>query len=470
LYFIGRLLPAAIAFAGVALYTRLLDPVIFGTYALVLSTLYLLGMVGYSWLRVATLRMMSSTDASEDADYAATIAIAFLGTSVLVSAAVVLSLRIWDPSLPLSIDCLAALAAMANNWFEMNVAIVISRIRLLSHGLLQAGRAIVALGATLLLILAGFKAQALLGGFVLGNCAAIGALGLWVPALRGRFRTDIFVRLLRFGWPASAASLSYCITTVQRYLLQIAGGSAAVGVLAAAGDFSTQTIGLLIGTAVLAGQPLAFRAHDLGHNDALREQLRNNARLTFAVGFAAAAGVIVLASSITHVYFGAKFRTDAATIVALTAAYVFIGGFRASYFEQAFEIVKNTRPLVVLTLLRIAACILASLFLIPRFGAIGAAISMLIAEIVTLSVSSIWAMQQISLPFPIVSIARIVLATGAMACVLELIPHRDSPLGLALAIVAGVLTYASALALMHTRKLRTLLTIAPRTLQAGTRP
>ena len=59
-YAAGRILPAAVGFGAIALYTRLLDPASFGAYALLLSTSFLVGMVAYSWLRVASLRMMAS--------------------------------------------------------------------------------------------------------------------------------------------------------------------------------------------------------------------------------------------------------------------------------------------------------------------------------------------------------------------------------------------------------------------------
>jgi O-antigen/teichoic acid export membrane protein len=466
LYFIGRLLPAAIGFGAIALYTRLLDPASFGVYALLLSTLYLVGMVGYSWLRVATLRMMAAVDPAENADYIATIALAFGGVSVLVAATVIVSLRIFEPSLPLSLELLAAGAAVAGNWFEINVAISISRIKLLAYGLLQAGRAIAALLATLLLIWAGLRAQALLGGYLIGNLAAFGAFGIWKPAFRGRVRWDLFVKMVRFGWPSSASSLSYCITTAQRYLLQIAGGSAAVGVFAAAGDFSTQTIGLLIGTATLAGQPLAFRARDLGHHDRLRDQLRNNARLTFAVGLPAAAGVIALAGPVTHVYFGAQFRSGAAVVMSITATFIFLGGLRGSFFEQAFEIVMDTRPLVALMILRIILCLVPSVLLIPRFGAAGAAGSLLISEIVTTTLSGVWAMRVIDLRIPFASLARIIAATGAMVCAIESVPHRDCAVGLGISIAAGIAVYGATLGLLHAGQLRSLLRTQPAGLPA----
>jgi O-antigen/teichoic acid export membrane protein len=43
IYFIGRIFPAAVAFFGISLYTHLLDPASFGTYALLLSISFLVG-------------------------------------------------------------------------------------------------------------------------------------------------------------------------------------------------------------------------------------------------------------------------------------------------------------------------------------------------------------------------------------------------------------------------------------------
>jgi len=454
------MLPAAIAFGGIALYTRLLDPASFGTYALCLSTSFLIGMTGFSWLRVAALRMMATIDPADEPDLAATMAVGFSVAASLVAASIVAGLRLFSPALPWSTVLLTAAGAVASGWFELNVTLLQARLAMVAYGVLQAARATVALTASLLLIAVGLKANALLGGFAAGNCAALGALALWRPALRGSFRRDNFVRLLRFGWPSSAGSLSYFSVTFQRYALESVAGSAAVGIFAAASDFAQQTVGLLIGTATLAGQPLAFRARDLATHDDLAAQLRNNARLVFAVGLASAAGLIALAGPITDLYFGPQFRTNAGLILALCAAVMFVSGLRANYFEQAFEITLETRPVAILTVLRIAGTVGLSLWLIPHFGAVGAALATLLAEIVALGVSIAWAARVVRIPLPLGGFAKIALATAAMICVVELVPGRSSPAGLALAVGAGVVTYAGSVAVMYARQVRALLGFA----------
>jgi len=469
MYVAGRMLPAAIAFGGIALYTRLLDPASFGTYALCLSMSFLIGMAGFSWLRVAALRMAASVDAADEPDLGATMALLFAGTAAIVALTLVAALRIYNPSLPWSSVLLTAAGAVASGWFELNVTLFQARLQLGGYGALQAVRAISALAASLLLIAAGFKANALLGGFAAGNCAALGALGSWRPALRGRFRRGLFAKLWRFGWPSSAASLSYFSVTFQRYALEGVAGGAAVGIFAAASDFAQQTVGLLIGTATLAGQPLAFRARDLASRDDLSAQLRSNAQLVFAVGLASAAGLIALGGPISHLYFGPRFRTDAGTILALAAAVMFVSGLRANYFEQAFEIAFETRPVAIITFLRIALTVVLSLWLIRPLGAIGAALATLAAEIVALAVSVCWAGRVVRMPVPFGAFAKIAAATAAMVLVVDLVPGRYSPAGLALAVGAGVLTYAAILGSMHVRQVLALFGLSVRT-AAGTRP
>jgi O-antigen/teichoic acid export membrane protein len=456
-YVIGRILPAAIGFFGIAIYTRFLDPASFGTYALLLSTSFLFSMTGFAWLKVAMLRNITSIDQADEPDFFATVAVTFGALSVLAAAAMILFLRIYNPALSLWSLTLTAVTAIASAWFELNVAIAQGRMRLVTYGLLQTARAIGILGFSLLFLWAGYKSNALLAGFTLGNCAGFIVLGLWSPALRGTFRLGILKRLLNFGWPASAASLTYFSVTFQRFVLTAAGGAAAVGVFAAATDFAQQTVGLLIGTATLAGQPLAFRARDLGTKDELSEQLRNNARLVFAVGLGSAAGLMALAGPIAHLYFGAKFRLDAGPLLILSAAAMFLSGFRANYFEQGFEIARRTRPVAVIAAFRVVSTVVLSAVLIFRWGAIGAAWATVATEVLGLLLSAIWVRRLMHIPVPVQSFVKIVAATAAMIGVIEFIPSRYSPAGLTCAVLAGLFAFAGSFTLLYLRQMRALL-------------
>lgn len=460
IFFIGRMLPAVITFFAIATYTRLVDPKSFGMYALLISVSLLIGTACYSWLRVATLRLIGSVDDPADqASYMAMILAGFVALSVLVAVAIVVTVRVMRPELPLSSVLLTAGTAIANGWFELNIALSQARFKLKQYGILQASRAVCTFGSSLGLIAAGFKVNALLGGFLMGNASALFACGPWCSAVRGRVEWEIVRRMFGFGWPSSAVSLSGFTATFQRFTIDRIGGNAGVGIFSAATDFAGQTIGLLMGTALIAGQPLAFRARDRGSRDELVSQMRNNARLIFAIGLGATAGMIALARPLADAYFGPDFRADAAPIVMISAAAVFVGGLRSSFFEQIFEIVLDTRPIAVLTACRIVVSAGVSVALIERFGGVGAASASLLVEVVAVVATAIWARRHIDLPLPYDSFAKLTAAAAVMTGVLQLIPSRNGPLGLATAIVAGIVVYGVFVALLHAPTLRARLSL-----------
>ena len=454
LYLVARLLPAAIGFAGIAIYTRLLDPASFGIYALLLSTSFGIGMIGFSWIRVASLRFAATIAAEGEPDLLVTIACAFAVTAAVVTAVILAVVRIYDPNLGWTLALLTAGCAIASAWFELNVTLLQARLQVLGVGLLQMARVIGTLLFSVGLILAGLKAQALLVGFIAGNLAGFGTLALWKSALRGKLDRALLKRFFRFGWPSSASSVSYLSMTFQRFALDAVGGSAIVGIYAAASDFSQQTVGLLMGTATLAGQPLAFRARDLGAKSQLSEQMRTNARLLFAVGFPAAAGLIALADPISAIYLGPRFHVHAGPLMALAAGSIFLSGLRGGYFEQAFEIAFKTRAVALNAFARVALTVAFSLWLIPRNGAIGAGVGLLLAEFIGLLMSVAWARRMMHVPIPVVSWLKIAAATAVMVAVLTLVPLRTTILGLAVAIAAGALAYGGSIALLHVRGIR----------------
>jgi O-antigen/teichoic acid export membrane protein len=457
IYFIGRIFPAAVAFFGISLYTHLLDPASFGTYALLLSISFLVGQTGFTWLRIAALRMLAAVSEKEEPDYLATIATGFFITALVVAGAVYAVVSIYNRALPPIVIVLTVASAVSSAWFEMNITVSQAKGKLVTLAMLQIGRSLAALGATLGLIHFGMKEVALLGGFVVGNMVGLGSTKLWISAFRGQFRSPILARLFLFGWPGSLAAINNVSATFIRYTLEITGSTAAVGIYSSAVDFTNQTISLLIGTASLAGQPLAFRARDQGTHDELIAQLRTNVRLIFTIGLGATVGLIALAGPISHVYFGAKFRafggSTIAEVITISALGVFLAGLRGSYFEQAFEIAFKTWPLVVIMVIRTATTLGVGFFMVRSFGILGAAMTVLGSDIISTIVSFAWGRRLIKMPLPFLSFAKTAVAAAIMVIGMLLIPNRDSLLGLTLAITTGLIVYGVALFVLFGREL-----------------
>jgi O-antigen/teichoic acid export membrane protein len=224
-------------------------------------------------------------------------------------------------------------------------------------------------------------------------------------------------------------------------MLDIVAGTGAVGLYAVSQDFSSQTLLVLIGSISLAGIPMAYRAKDQGGPVALRMQLLANARLLFAVALPATVGLVVLAGPIAHVFFGARFRPGAELIIALIALAAFVAGMRTYYFDQAFELALETRPQAFISAVGTAAVVVLSVVLIPRFAAVGAAVSSLSASVLWLLMSIFWGRRVLAMPVPARSWLKTVFAAAGMVLAVEAVPARDDVAGLASAIAFGAIVY-----------------------------
>lgn len=454
LYLIGRIVPATIAFAAIAIYTRLLDPSSFGMATLLLSTSMLTGTVLYSWLRLSTLRMMASVNATDEPDYISTIVMCFLLASVAVVAVMAVILHTMIPKLSFSLFAWTVAGTVIGNWFELNVTLVQARTKLIAFGILQGAKAIATLAATLALISMGFSVDALLAGVAIGNCVAFGFVGMWFPMRSGRFDIMIARRFVLFGWSSSLSSLSAVATTLQRSVLSIVGGSASLGICTAAMGIPEKTIGLLVGTATLAGQPLAFRAHDVGESQQLKLQMRDNFRLVFSVGVGSAACIIALSDPITHIFLGEKFRLNAQPIIVLAAINMFVSCTRMYYFEQIFEIAFTMRPVAILAVVRTLLLIGLSAVAIPRFGGIGLVGANLTIETISCIATAIWSQRLISISLPVGSFLVPLVASGMMASAIQLVPHRDTIFGFAISLFAAAFAFGSVYMVVYGRQIR----------------
>jgi O-antigen/teichoic acid export membrane protein len=177
IYVFGRTLPAAIAVGAVAIYTRLIDPASFGRYALLLASAVLAASVAFSWLRAAAFRIAAGQANELEPDFARTVGSLFVLMAFGVAIFEYVFLRITIPTAPMSSVYLAVVATVVSGWNELNGSMLQARLSVVAWGLLNFARAGCALLSSLGLIALGFKTNALLGGFIIGNCTALFSIG-----------------------------------------------------------------------------------------------------------------------------------------------------------------------------------------------------------------------------------------------------------------------------------------------------
>jgi O-antigen/teichoic acid export membrane protein len=454
-YLIGRVGPAAIGVCGIAIYTRLLDPASIGTYAILLSTSLLASGIGFTWLRIAALRVAAGEKKLET-DFTTTVGLLFVGTAIVVAVIEGVALHFYQRGFSVDLIVLAAAAAISAAWYDLNASLLQARLKVVYWGLLNLARAVVAVTCSVVLIYAGFREEALLGGFVFGNASTLAFMKMWRPAVTGRFDAALFWRCFHFGWPQSVnAAQALIAPTFQRWTLQLIAGSGAVGIFAVSQDFSTQTIASIVGAISLAGIPLAYREKERGDVAALNAQLRENAGLIFAIALPATVGFAILSSPIAHSLFGMRFWSGASLILTLVGVSAFAVNLRTYYFDQAFELAMETRPQAAISVIGTVLAVAATLILVPRFAAVGAAVGGLLASIVCLVLSIVWGMRILRMPLPIRDWSRTAIATIGMGLVLVLVPKENNLLGLFFAISGGTIVYIVLSSAMRFSLLRT---------------
>ncbi len=458
LYVAGRIVPAAIGLCGVALYTRLLDPATIGEFALLVSTTFFIRAISYTWLSIAALRTVAGSSDDDMPDFFRTILVLFIVTSVVVVPLTVGILHAYRPELRPASLALAAGAVIAAGWYELTCSLLQGRLSVQSWSLLNFVRSVGTIGITTLLIFMGWKLDALLAGFALGHFTTLLFANVWGPGRHGSFDIDRARRYFYFGWPQSAsAALAYAAPVAQRWILAAGAGAIGLGIFSVAQDFSSLALATLIGSVSIAGIPLAFKAKDRGDERALLEQLDANARLIFGVALPATVGLCVLADPLSHVVFGPKFQSGAATILMFVAFAGLAVNLRTFYFDQSFELAMRTRPQAIISVVSTVVLIVGCVVLVPRYAAVGAAIAALISSLTGLMASMLWGKRILAMPIPAHDWLKTTLAAMGMGLVLAVTPRSATLLGLGFDIFGGLVVYAALSTLARLNLVRTFL-------------
>ena len=160
--------------------------------------------------------------------------------------------------------------------------------------------------------------------------------------------------------------------------------------------------------------------------------------------FPVGVGGVILAKSIILLAYGVDYLPSTAALqillVSTTVSAILTGA--------ATAILGMDRPdfIVKVGLLRVALNLSANLVLVPRYGAVGAAIAKTLTIVLPAPIPLYFVCRQLKINFPFNSLIKSLLAAGLMGIgVLIIHMHFDSFLGLAITVPTGALLYVLAL-------------------------
>lgn len=455
-YLLARGLPGLVNFAALALYTRLLTPDEYGRYALVIAGIGLFNVIFFQWIRLSLLRFLP-VHHDNPSILLSTILAAFAAIAMVTGGLGLGLALLWPDPIWQGLIVIAIPLLWAQAWLELNLELARSSLQPGRYGLLISSKALGAILLGILLVLWGLGEYGPLLGLLIAMVIVGVAWGRkpWSNRIAQPSK-ELFVQFFHYGLPLTATfALSFIISTSDRFLIAYFIDDATAGIFSASYDLAGHSLTLLMVTVNLAAYPLVVRALEHQGIAAAKEQLRRNATLLCCVGVPSTVGFTLLASNIASTILGDSFREEAIALLPWVAVSVLFAGLRAYYFDLAFQLGRKT--IIQTWIIGFAACInfALNIWLIPLYGALGAAYATLAAYGIALLLSIALARKAFAMPFPWRDGFKIGTATTVMSIVIWPTLSLSGIPALFEQIIIGVVIYTGSILIMNVGNYRT---------------
>jgi O-antigen/teichoic acid export membrane protein len=350
---------------------------------------------------------------------------------------------------------LVLLLVASQGLFDLSVELANAKQLPVAFGALAGSKALasVLIGSAFISLL-GFGASGPILGISLGATLSVLFFSkrLWVHLWPVQLMPRLVPLLFRYGLPLSlAALLNIGVHGADRLLIAYMLGPADVGKYAAGFDLAQQSLGVLMAVLSLAYVPGIFQEFETQGSLRASSSLRSYGVVSTAVLLPATVGLALLAGNISAVILGPQFGGDASVLIPVVAVAILLSGYKAFYFDVAFQLAKRTRPQLWTAAAMAMFNIAMNLMLIPAYGVLGAAYASLAAYGIGLAISAFWGRRVFRMPLWDTELMKVVMATAILAASLLAVEHYRGADALALQVCVGCLTYALAMAAMRFR-------------------
>ncbi len=453
-YLAANAASAVFGLLNVVIFTRLINPADYGVYIVGTAFSAIAIAMLFTWLRQGILREQAKNDGS---DIRGTIILGFimacLPFPIIFTAASYFMEMDWRAT------AAASILAICAGFFEMTLELL--RARQQSALVLRSTllRALLVCVAGTIACLLGADGRVLLlavAGAYLAS-TLIATLSAW----RGttlQVRDPRLKPLIVWGLPFTISMAILAVATVvDRFVVAYLLGAEAAGQYGASVDLVRQALIIPAISAASAFVPMAVNILANEGAAATRRHLSQCLELLLAITLPCCIGYALLSGRIGNVVLGPEFRAAAGLIMPAVSLSVIFQVLTQQYFHISFFLANRNRYYIVNTVVALLAGTVISVVLIRAFGLQGAAWGRIAAEIVGLACAVALAHRAFAMPFPLARVARVLIATAAMALlVASLDPLFETwdKAALAALIPAGAVSYAVACWMLDVAGLR----------------
>lgn len=469
-YFLANAASAVFGLLNVVIFTRLIGPGEYGIYVVGNAFCGILTAVLFTWLRQAILREESKEDS---ADIRGTVVLGFAVTCLASP------LLYFAASYFLVMDWRATAATIALGFmvgfFELGQELLRARQRsmlVLRSTILRA--VLVSTFGTAAIVIGGGGASLLFSGAAAYLAASgIALAGMW-RGTKIKIRDPLLRPLIVWGLPLTLSMAVLAVSAmVDRFTVAYLLGAEAAGKYGASVDLVRQSLIIPAISASAAFVPIAVRILAKDGERATAEHLKYCLELLSAITLPCCIGFALLAPRVGNVILGPEFRDTAASIMPVVAIAVIVQILVNQYLHISFLLANKNRYYIINTAITLVLGTLVSALLIAKFGLHGAAWGRVASEAIGLLSALVLVGRAFPMPFSGLRIAKIGLATLAMAAAVAglnpLFAGWDKA-ALAVLIPLGAAVYFGCCWLLDVIQLRAKLAGAIGALQARRKP
>lgn len=455
-------LPAKIAEGFISIFTLsyltgLYTTAVYGRLSSINVTIGFINIIVFSWIANAASRYSSDYLLDEDGRkkerFFSSLGVAWLFLTVL--------------SLAVSIG--AALAFSDPVLFVAGFALVgFSSFQIVSAVLVQTGKRLFYIVLSICDSAAKLAVSVLMGSSgVLGRTTPLEALiayalsdvicvivGAAAAGVFGRFRFRFISReavsnFFGYGFPLIGVGFSIALLNqAYRYIIAFFSGYETFAIFSANSTIAASVFNMLMIGIMRGVYPSILKSHRERGAAGASETMGAGARLYLLVALPCAMGLTALAPSISRLILDPEKYASGIPIIGFTAfGMLFLG--LTEYSNKAWELGRDTKPILFNSLISAAVNIVLNLILIPLFGFLAAGASMLVSYLLYFILSFVRGRKHIRLLLPRKMLFSLVLSSalcGAAAYLCTFAPF-GSLVDILLGVLAGAAVYALALAL-----------------------
>lgn len=444
------MIPAMVSVLMIYAYTRLLTPAAFGAYSYVFSAILVLQTSLFLALPIAVTRFFPAAVIADRRPglLKEAYVVFYLMCLATVSVGVCASFLMPLPKQYTAAVWLALPTLLFRSLVQLNQSVNRSGNLMRRFNTIESLHAVLGFVLSLAALrIFGYGSEAIIIGLL---AAAIVCSSCDIRLLAAPFRRNAgaldraeLLRLVEYAWPlVTVASTVVILQTSDRFMLGSLAGPEMLGIFAVAYSLVERPTTLICSSISTATFPYVVQVLEHKGREAARLQAGRNGIALLALMLPTCAGLALTADYIAASLVGSAFRPGVAALLPIMSFTALARGVRSHFIDHAFHL--SGQPLRMLWTYGPATAVnvALNLYVIPRYGMLGAAWTAFLCQAGTVVVG--WFLGRTLFPIwlPIGQLVRCFLAIVPMIAALTLIQLPMSWTGLAAAISLGAAVYA----------------------------